>query len=121
MTRPERISKMVGARNTRSGIRVKNTRAKKSSVLMTRNQILFATLILFLFLGSGITHVWSNFEMTQKGYDISQLKNEEMKIMEINRKLRLELAILKSPQNLESQAKKLGLRQPSPDQIIVLQ
>jgi len=87
---------------------------------MTRKQVLFGTLMLFLLMGSGITHVWSNFEMTQKGYDISHLKNEEMKLMEINRKLRLELAILKSPQNLETQAKKLGLKQPSPDQIIIL-
>lgn len=87
---------------------------------MTRKQILLTTLMLFILMGSGITHVWSNFEMTQKGYNISQLKSEEMKLMDINRKLRLDLAILKSSQNLEVQAKKLGLRQPSPDQIIVL-
>jgi len=87
---------------------------------MTRKQILLTTLMLFILMGSGITHVWSNFEMTQKGYDISQLKSDEMKLMDINRKLRLDLAILKSSQNLEEKTKKLGLRQPSPDQIIVL-
>jgi cell division protein FtsL len=87
---------------------------------MTRKQVLLVCVMLLLLMGSGISHVWSNFEMTQKGYDISQLKNEEMKLMDINRKLRLELAILKSPQNIESLANKLGLKQPSPEQIIVL-
>ncbi len=87
---------------------------------MTRKQILLVTLMLFLLMGSSISHVWSNFEMTQRGYDISQLKNEERKLMDISRKLKLDLAILKSPQKLEARAKKLGLRQPTPGQIIVL-
>jgi len=87
---------------------------------MTQKQILLITFMLILLMGSSISHVWSNFEMTQRGYDISQLKNEERKLMDINRKLRLDLAILKSPQNLEANAKKLGLRQPTPGQIIVL-
>lgn len=87
---------------------------------LTRKQIMLVTVMLLLLLGTGISHVWSNFEMTQKGYDISQLKNEEIRLMDINRKLRLELAILKSPKNLEKLAKNLGLRQPSAGQIIVL-
>ncbi len=76
--------------------------------------------MLLLLMGGGISHVWSNFEVTQKGYDISKLKNEERRLMDVNRKLRLELAILKSPNNLETLAKRLGLKQPSPEQIIVL-
>jgi cell division protein FtsL len=77
--------------------------------------------MLFLFMGSGIGYVWSNFERTQIGYDLSQLKKEEMALKEINRKLKLELATLKSPQYLETIAtKKLGLRQPTLEQIIVL-
>jgi cell division protein FtsL len=87
---------------------------------MARKQILLIIVMLFLLMGSGIGHVWSSFETTQIGYDISQLKNKEMMLMEANRKLRLELAFLKSPQNLAAQAKKLGLSQPSPERIIVL-
>ena len=34
--------------------------------------------MLFFFMGSGISYVWSNFEKTQIGYDLSQLKKEEM-------------------------------------------
>ncbi|RLC29788.1 MAG: hypothetical protein DRH37_06790 [Deltaproteobacteria bacterium] len=120
MTRPEKISRMVGSRNTNSGVRIKNSRVRKRKTGMTRKQVLLAGLILLLFMGSGISYVWSNFEMTQRGYDISELRTEEMRLLDKNRKLRLELAILESPQNLETLAHKLGLRQPTPDQIIVL-
>ena len=77
--------------------------------------------MLIYYMGTGISYVWSNFERTQIGYDLSQLKKEEMRLKEVNRKIRLELAILKSPQNLEATAiRKLGLRQPSAEQIIIL-
>ena len=88
---------------------------------MSPKQIFLVVSMLVIFMGSSIGYVWSNFERTQLGYGLSQLKREEMKLREINRKLRLELAILKSPQNLETLAmEKLGLKQPSPQQIIVL-
>lgn len=77
--------------------------------------------MLFLFMGSGIGYVWSNYELTQIGYDISRLEKEEMELIEMNRKLRLELAMRKSTSKLEEIAtKKLGLKQPSPNQIIIL-
>jgi cell division protein FtsL len=121
MTRPERVSKMVRSRNAKTGVRIKNYRIKKRRLNMKSKQALLIILMLFLFMGSSIGYVWSNFERTQIGYDLSQLKKKEMMLRETNRKLRLELAILKSPQNLESLAiEKLGLKQPSPEQIIVL-
>ena len=77
--------------------------------------------MLFVFMLSGIGYVWSNFEITQIGYDMSQLRNKEMTLREVNTKLRLELASLKSPQSLEAVAlRELGLKQPSADQIVVL-
>ena len=121
MTRPEVVSKMVKSRNAKSGVRVKNCRVKRRIFHMTRRQVFLVIFMLFLFMGSSIGYVWSNFERTQIGYDLSQLKKEEMRLREINRKLRLDLAIQKSTKNLEAIAiQKLGLRQPSPEQIIVL-
>ena len=115
---------MVGARNAKTGVRVnknKNKTKTRPGFLMTRRQIFLVIIMMFLFMGSGIGYVWSNFERTQLGYDLSQLTKEEMRLREINKKLRLELAILKSPQNLEALAvEKLGLVQPSQEQIIVI-
>lgn len=120
MTR-EKVSEMVGSRNARSGVRIVNSRARKRRIHLTSRKIFLVIFMLFLFMGSGIGYVWSNFERTQIGYDLSKLKKEEMALREINRKLRLELATLKSPQYLETIAtKKLGLRQPTLEQIIVL-
>ncbi|MCP4680724.1 MAG: cell division protein FtsL [Desulfobacterales bacterium] len=121
MTPAERVSRMIEARNTRSGIWTNNSRVKGTRMHLTRKQVFLIITMLFLFMGSGIGYVWSNFERTQIGYDLSQLKREEMKLREVNWKLRLELATLKSPQYLQTLAiEKLGLKQPSPEQIIVL-
>lgn len=121
MTRPERVTRMVGARNSRTGVRINNARAARKRHFLTARQFFFIITLLLVFMGSGITYVWSTFEKTQIGYDLSRLKKEEMKLRETHRRLELELAYLKSPENLTRQArKKLGLRPPSPEQIIVL-
>ncbi len=122
MTRRERVSQMVRARNGKTGVRVNNSRPRQPRFYVTRRQVLLIIFMLFLFMGSSIGYVWSNFQSTRIGYDLSQLKSEEIKLMEENQKLRLELAILKSPERLETQAiARLGLRQPTPEQIIILQ
>ena len=73
-----------------------------------------------MFMGSGIGYVWSNYEGTQIGYDLSRLQQDERKLKELNRKLKVELATLKSPQNLEAAALALGLKEASQEQIIIL-
>ena len=112
---------MVRSRNGKTGVRVNRSCVKKYRFRTTGRQIFLIILMLFLFMGSSIGYVWSNFERTQIGYDLSQLNKEEMRQTEKNRKLRLELATLKSTQNLLALAsQKLDLRQPGPKQIIVL-
>jgi len=122
MTRQETVKKHLSrARNAKTGIRIKNIRVKQSRLSPTRRQVIFIFLMLCMLMVSGIGYVWSNYERTQIGYDLSQLKKEEMRLREINRKLRVELALLKSPQYLEELAiHRLGLRQPSREQIVVL-
>ena len=112
---------MKGARNASTGIRIRNTKCKEQKFNLTRKQVFLTIIMLFLFMGSSIGYVWSNFEKTQMGYTLSDLKREEMRLEANNSKLRLELAFLKSPQNLEPRAiKTLGLRPPSAGQIITL-
>ncbi|MCD6305976.1 MAG: cell division protein FtsL [Deltaproteobacteria bacterium] len=121
MTRPEKLSKMVISRNAGTGVRLRNSRLRKRRQTLTPKQVFLIILMLFFFMSIGIGYVWSNFERTQIGYDLSQLKKEEMRLEEINRKLSLELALLRSPQHLQSRAvNDLGLRQPAPEQIVML-
>jgi len=121
MTGRDRVNHMVRARNARTGIRIVNSRKRKRALGLSGKQLFLVVLMVIFLLGTGIGFVWSNFETTQIGYDITQLKKEELRLTDVNKKLHLELAYLKSPQNLHSRAvNKLGLRQPRPDQIVVL-
>jgi len=121
MTRPDSLSKMMNSRNAASGVRMANAKSKTSKYHITRRQVIITLMMLICFMGTGIGYVWSNFERTQIGYNFSQLKKEEMRLQEINQKLKLELATLKSPQNLERLAiQQLGLSSPKPEQIILL-
>ncbi|MBN2123706.1 MAG: cell division protein FtsL [Deltaproteobacteria bacterium] len=120
MVRPIRTAEIEGKRNLRTGIRVKNARRKKSRFHLTHRQILLVAALLLVFMGSGIGYVWSNFEGTQIGYDLSRLQQDELTLKELNLKLRLELATLKSPQYLEEAIRNLGLREASPEQIVIL-
>ena len=121
MTRPDSLSKMMNSRNAQSGVCMANAKSKTVRFHVTRRQVVVTLMMLICLMGTGIGYVWSNFERTQIGYDLSQLKKEEMRLTEINQKLKLELATMKSPQNLERLAiQKLGLSPPKPEQIIVL-
>ena len=120
MVRPIRPAEVEKNRNIKTGIRIKNSRIKRSRFYFSHLQIVLISIMLIVFMGSGISYVWSNFEGTQIGFDLSRLQQDELKLKELNRKLRLELATLKSPQNLEDAARALGLREALSEQIIVL-
>jgi cell division protein FtsL len=120
MIRVIKVSEIERKRNSGTGIRVRNTKVRKGRFQFTPRQIVLVALMLFVFMGSGIGYVWSNFEGTQIGYDVSRLKHEELRLKDLNKKLRLELATLKSPQYLEEAARAFGLKAPSPAQIVVL-
>jgi cell division protein FtsL len=108
-------------RNIRTGIKIDNCRTKGgTSYFFTNRQIVLIALMLFIFMGSGIGYVWSNFEGTQICFDLSRLQQEELIIKEQNRKLKVELATLKSPEDLEKAAKELGLKEASLDQIMII-
>jgi cell division protein FtsL len=113
-------SEIEGRRNAKTSIRVRNAKVKKSRIHITPRQVLLVTLLLFVFMGSGIGYVWSTLEGNQIGHDLSRLREEEHRLTVLNQKLRVELATLKSPQTLEEAALRLGLRQASPEQIVIL-
>ncbi|MBW1911894.1 MAG: cell division protein FtsL [Deltaproteobacteria bacterium] len=121
MARAIKPSDVEKSRNMRTGIRTRNSRVKRnSSPYFTHRQIFLIIVMLIIFMGSGISYVWSSFEGTQIGYDLSRLQQKELRLKELNRKLKLELATLKSPQNLEEAASALGLKEALPEQIVIL-
>ena len=81
---------------------------------------LCAIILLFVLI-AGIAHVRVDFKRTQTGYALTRLRREILEMEEYNRKLKLEIAFLKSPEFLEDKAiKEFGLRHPSVKQIVFL-
>ena len=82
--------------------------------------VLFILLILF-FIGGSLFYVWSRIQVFQFGYEISNALKEERALTESNKKLRLEIATLKSYARIEKIAvEELRMVKPKPDQVIVI-
>jgi cell division protein FtsL len=89
--------------------------AIKSNLLM-----LFILLMLFL-IGGSLFYVWSRIQVIQFGYEISNALKQERALAEENKKLRVEIATLKSYARIEKLAvQELRMAKPKPDQVIVI-
>lgn len=113
------FSDIQGRRNALNGVRIRNSKSRRRQWI-GRRQMAVIVGVLVAFMVAGVGYVWLNFKSTQIGYDISKLKQEELRLKELNQKLKLELATLKSPQHLEKSSRNLGLRPATPEQILVL-
>ena len=63
---------------------------------------------------------WAKMETVQITYEIDDLIDEEAALAEEQRRLRAELAELRSPRQLEELAPTLGLVPPEPGQVVVI-
>lgn len=98
----------------RGDSKARSKRARSSKILC------LTLLMLFLMTGS-LFYVWSRVQVIQLGYEISSALKEGKKLLETNRKLRLEIATLKSYARIEKLAtEELKMSKPKPDQVIVI-
>ena len=97
--------------NTRLTKEIDYHRTRECLWLMTLG---FFCLLIFLFLA------WQHFEIIRDGYESEVLKREMAQLGEESHQLKLERASLRSPQRIDSIARKLGLCAPNHDQIVVL-
>lgn len=80
----------------------------------------FTASLVFVAFALGI--VWSNHQIVQTGYSISDLHKQKDQMSDYNRKLKVELANLTSLDRLERVAKtELGLVNPGPEQVQVIE
>lgn len=86
-----------------------------------RNLLFLAIIIAFLVISCSLFYVWAHHQIISLGYEISRVSQEEERLIEENKKLRLELAMLKSPDRLEKKAlQELGFVTPQNGQIIIV-
>ena len=65
--------------------------------------------------------VWAHHQVISLGYEISQTNQEEQELLQTNKKLRLEVASLKSPGRIQGTAlRDLGFTNPQKDQLIIV-
>ena len=83
--------------------------------------LLFFTFFMLLLIGGSLFYVWSRIQVIQLGYEISTALKEERALNGVNKKLRLEIATLKSYARIEKlAAEELGMAKPRPGQVIVI-
>ncbi len=108
----DRVLWMDPGTKIKSGSR--GSRSRKSHLL------LFVLFTFFLILCS-LFFVWSRIQVIQLGYEISNAVKDGRSLAEVNKKLRLEIATLKSYTRIEKIAiEELGMSKPRPDQVIII-
>jgi len=77
--------------------------------------------IAFVLMAVALVYVWSHIHMTELEYQIARELSEQEHLSEEQKRLKIELATLKSPQRIESIAReKLQMTYPEREQVIVL-
>jgi len=73
---------------------------------------------LVLCTAAATSHVWTRLKAIELGYRLSKASKQHAKLLEINRRLRIEVALLKSPDRIARIAsEELGMQQPRPGQV----
>lgn len=77
--------------------------------------------LLFIFLIEFYGFAWSRTQHRDTGYLITTQTNEHKELIAQQKKLKIEVAVLKSPQRIERIAKnKMGLTTPGQNQILTI-
>jgi len=108
---------------SRSGNRVLWTdRRRRTKRIAVKSNILVPFVLFMLFLiGGSLFYVWSRIQVIQLGYEISNALKQERALTEENKKLRVDIATLKSYARIEKLAvEELRMAKPKPDQVIVI-
>ena len=83
-----------------------------------RGLVLLLLLTLVVVTAATVSQVWTRLKAIDYGYRISKASKEHAKLLEINRRLRIEVALLKRPGRIARIAREeLGMREPVPGQI----
>jgi cell division protein FtsL len=77
--------------------------------------------LLAIFVPGVLVFIWLHVQTLNLSYDIARAQKQKGELMEINKKLRIQLANMKSPERIEGIAlTQLGLKPPEKGQIEIL-
>lgn len=79
------------------------------------------TIIMVLFISELFIYTWCRIQCVKTGYEISKETDKNLKLITLQRNLKIEIAHLKSPLRIAKIAtKQLGLIMPKPGQVIII-
>ena len=90
---------------------------KHQSAAIRFGPALKAFLLCLIIGGSGVGYVWQKSQIDELGRQIKKRETRLAELQDRNKKLRDQLAILRSPAELDVRARKLGLGQPQTAQV----
>lgn len=92
---------------------------KHQSAAIRFGPVLMAFLLCLIFGGSGVGYVWQKTQLDELGRQIRKREQRLTELRDANKKLRDQLAMLRSPKMLEQRARELnlGLTPPQPWQV----
>lgn len=98
-----------------------HSRKKQTKNKLPTGPLRYFILLVVLFVPVVLIYIWLHFQEVNLSYDIAKDQKQKRELLEINKKLRIQLANLKSPERIEGIAlTKLGLRTPEKGQIEIL-
>jgi cell division protein FtsL len=98
-----------------------HTRGKRPREKRPPGPIKYLIVLLAFFVPGVLVYIWLHVQTVTLSYDIATAQKQKRELSEMNKKLRIQLANLKSPERIEGIAlTKLGLRPPEKGQIEIL-
>lgn len=86
-----------------------------------RRRFVVGACLAIALVGAVLIHVWLRLQVVHMGYVLSTASKLQGRLEQENRELKIELAKMTSPENLQALAKRrLGMAPPEKGQIIVL-
>src|SRR5512132_264134 len=98
--------------------RVQGSRAEQA---VRRRRHLGVGLLIVVFLGVVLVHVWLRLQVVQMGYVLSTASKLQSRLEQENSELKVEMATLTTRDRLDEMARRrLGLKPPQKGQVVVL-
>ena len=83
-----------------------------------RGKVILMLVILVAVCAGASAQVWTRLRSVTSGYKLSEVAAEHARLQEVNRQLKIELALLKNPARVKDWAKrKYGMTPPKPHQV----
>ena len=104
-TRNKRQTGKTYSRSTRKGPR-------------RRGKVILMLVLMVAVCAGASVQVWTRLRSVTSGYKLSEVTAEHARLQEINRQLKIELALLKNPARIKAWARsKYGMTPPKPHQV----